>query len=546
MKHFVKYLILGLCSPFIFHSTTHANKSSHLSKRIHPSKIETYTTAELNNLSKTSPSVTRTTAPVQNVELQFTAATVENSKTLYRPQPNCNGWVGPEQYILMSNNQIRSFNKLTGQPDGVLDIDPSSFFQIAIADARIDFDRFGQRWFFAGIDTDYTTGSSPNLHLAFSDSAIITPNTKWTILVIPNAQIAPFLIPLGSGSIDYDQLAIDQNAVYVTVQTFDGPEANFYGASAIVFQKSSLTSNNPVITVFTQLNPDATPSDDFETYTPPADNFDRNPTYGYILGPNLTASAPNYNLATQMFFYRVINPGSSSPSITPAIPVNLPPSAYITATDRSDSTGAPHKGNLFGPGYYLQTLDNAPAAAHIRNHQLFTCTDILVDDTGTPNLLGDRIGVVWYQFDLTGGGVETESTVPILVQSGVLYDPTVTATPLFYFNSSIMTNKNGDLVIIANTSGVNEYVNIVYAGRKATDQAGQLRTPVTITNNIFPYNFGLEQFFINGFTFSVQRWGDLSSLAPDPVNDLDMWLTNQLPIIPNGYGITVAQLTPAS
>ena len=54
-----------------------------------------------------------------------------------------------------------------------------------------------------------------------------------------------------------------------------------------------------------------------------------------------------------------------------------------------------------------------------------------------------------------------------------------------------MTNKNGDLVIEGTVSGTNDYTNVFYAGRKATDPLGSLRDPVLVTNNTSnPYNYG--------------------------------------------------------
>ena len=70
--------------------------------------------------------------PAQIIGLNFEAATVSNTvqPTFVAGNQNLNGWVGPKQYILMSYGAIRSFDKITGQPDGVLNIDSASFFGI--------------------------------------------------------------------------------------------------------------------------------------------------------------------------------------------------------------------------------------------------------------------------------------------------------------------------------------------------------------------------------------------------------------------------------
>ena len=72
------------------------------------------------------------TQPAQTIGLNFTAATISDTLATDADLPNQNGWVGPQQYILMTYNIIRSFNKFTGQPDGVLDIDAPSFFGLML------------------------------------------------------------------------------------------------------------------------------------------------------------------------------------------------------------------------------------------------------------------------------------------------------------------------------------------------------------------------------------------------------------------------------
>jgi hypothetical protein len=42
-----------------------------------------------------------------------------------------------------------------------------------------------------------------------------------------------------------------------------------------------------------------------------------------------------------------------------------------------------------------------------------------------------------------------------------------------------------------------------------------------------------------------QRWGDLSSLCPDPINDLDIWATQEFAAVQNGWGVQATKLTPA-
>ena len=60
------------------------------------------------------------TGPAQTVGLNFTAATLKNILDPLVIPPNLNGSVGSTQYVLMTYGIVRSFDKTTGQPDGIL------------------------------------------------------------------------------------------------------------------------------------------------------------------------------------------------------------------------------------------------------------------------------------------------------------------------------------------------------------------------------------------------------------------------------------------
>ena len=482
----------------------------------------------------------------QNIGLNFVAATVEDVQVHFRPQPNCNGWVGPEQYILITNQCLRSFNNVTGEPDGILDIDSASFFGIPGFDVRIVYNRFVGRWFMSCEFNDYTNSGAYNLILAMSHDSVITKSTQWTIYTIPNATVNP---TFPTGSLDYQQLSSSENAVLICVSTFqDLAEAIYAGSSAVVIQMDSLLAGGPLnVTVFPYLLPgvgDYPLVGQFEQFISPADNFDLNPQFGYIINAaNYVYDFPtNDNIYNTFYFYRIENPGSTNPTLGPLI--------VLPAPNYADPANAPHKGNLFPGVGNLDTSFGTFEAAHVRNHQLYVVKDTQMDQNGVGNPAGDRVGIQWFQYDLTGDttgrglGVETATTVPVLIQSGTIFDNSPT-NPKFYFLPSIMTNKNQDLVVIGTVSSVNDYVNVFYAGRKGTDPANELSAPTLVTKNTsLPLNYAPNVSTSPG-PF-VQRWGDLGSLSPEPINDLDLWLTNQAVELENAWGIRVAQLIPAN
>ena len=164
------------------------------------------------------------TQPAQTIGLNFTAATVGNVLNGVGFNPNQSGWVGPEQYILMSYNIIRSFNKFTGQPDGILNIDSASFFGGLAEDIRIDYSRYANRWFMSAENSNFS-----ELLIVWSDSGVITPNTVWTIHTFTNAEVVPQNIPAdGPAFLDFQQLATDANAVYISVDTLDSTTGSIF------------------------------------------------------------------------------------------------------------------------------------------------------------------------------------------------------------------------------------------------------------------------------------------------------------------------------
>ena len=180
---------------------------------------------------------------------------------------------------------------------------------------------------------------------------------------------------------------------------------------------------------------------------------------------------------------------------------------------------------------------------------MFMCQDLQLDSDGNPNISGDRIGIRWYQFDLTGDSsgkglnAETGSTVPVLIQYGTLFDNAL-VNPLFYYMGALMVNRQGDMAISFNASGDDAFVNAGYAFRSVSDRIGTLREPVLITDTQFTYNFSPNISLNPGPP--IQRWGDQSTVVTDPDNDLTFWINQPYAAMQNAWGIQVTQVIPAS
>lgn len=479
----------------------------------------------------------------------FFGVTVQNAQSLLRAQPNSNGGVGPEQYVLITNDQIRSFNKATGKPDGILDMDTASFLGFPTADTHILYDRWSKRWIACGDVVNYYGGyvyDFPTIGIAYSDAPVITKNTKWKRYTFPNQVIIPpattASYPGGNSGVDSPLIATDQNAFYLTVSIFgfDAATSNYplIGVTLVVmplsaFDKESIEGR---YTVFPGVVAGGNPG--LTQQTPAANNFDRDPKYGYIINAQSPwvpqTPAPELNA---LYLFRIANSGGCNPNLGPQVTIPVP--TYVP------SLLAPHAGNRWGAFGTMQTTGCGfdTGGTHIRNKQLFVVQSSTVDITGTGTNIGDRVAVFWYQFDLTGdptgrgNGTETINTIPALVQRGVIYDNAPT-NPKFYYIPSIMTNKKGDIVITGNVSGAEDYINVFYALGKAGTNGGATTVPALLTHETLPYNMGALSF--NAYPLppsSGQRWGDYSSLFPDPCNDLDLWSTNEAVALPNGWGV---------
>lgn len=482
--------------------------------------------------------------PAQTIGIQFTAATIKDVAGFFRAQPNCTGAVGPTQYVEFTNQNVRSFSKSTGKPDGILDIDSATFLDApGAADAKLTFDRFGQRWFMTNDNPPVLFANPNTVTMVYSDGPVITPNTKWTVYHFPPELLTP---PLVGSSFDSAQLATDANAVYISVDTISG-SGNYLGVSSIVIPQSSFIEGNLFeFTVFPYLfNPAEYPDVGGLGFAPSPDNYDPNPEFGYII-VSPSVEVPGYFTYDNYFMLRIINPGSNNPTLYPssANPISLPAPVY------TDVGLVPHKGNLYGAGAFLQNFTGLDfGMPHIRNKQLYFVIPGLVNAAGIGTLPqdgGDRSAILWYQYDLTGDasgqglGIETESTVPVLIQSGVIFDPTDTPTPLNYWNPALMTDKDGNMAIIGNVAGENEYIQAFYTGRKPTDPLGTLRPITLLTNNAERYLFGT----LGATDNNAERWGDYCSLKPDPYNERNLWATSQVVEFQDGWGILTTELLP--
>ncbi len=484
----------------------------------------------------------------QTVGTVFVAGDQSTNPSFVGTPPGAMASVGPSQIITALNVGVTSFTR-AGTRDNVLDVQPSSFVNLDgdlnsianIFDTQIYFDRDTNRWFYAGLNYD-GLGNIVNggFTIAVSDGPIITNATAWTVVHIYNSTIVPDSNGCAGDQntfFDFLSMGVDRNAVYLGFSIFD-VDSNYLSTSAFVIQKSSLLNPGPAfITVFRDVVGFVGSEYPYRIssarLTAPY-NFDANPQFGYFISTDPLL----YGLLN---IYRVVNPGSTSPTLSPLIDLNVP------ATSSSALAQVPFAGNLFGSLGTLELSDDRIHSPVIRNGQLYAAQVIKVNSAGAvvlnPADVNARSAIRWYQINLSGGGTETATTQPTLVQAGTLFDNAVT-NPLWYNMPSLMVNQRGDLVIGFTVSSNLFSANAGFVGRLAGDPLGILRIG-TVPPNIYAAGGGQYSRMLGDGGFETppggQRWGSYSSTSLDPLDNMTMW-TIQERAINSLEQVVVAQL----
>src|SRR6476620_1995424 len=204
----------------------------------------------------------------QTIGLSFDAITGPAENGAF--PPDTMGAVGPSQFFLFVNGRLRTFNKMTGVGDGVLNASPNVFFSSVMtplsppvvlnftSDPQIRYDRLSGRWFVAIIDVPCTsagcgTFGANRWMVAVSDTAStpsITAATVWTFFFF---QTDP------TNFCDYPSLGVDSQALYVGCDMFT-PSPSFVGTNGYVVRKSSLLNGGSiVVTSFANLGTVSSP-----------------------------------------------------------------------------------------------------------------------------------------------------------------------------------------------------------------------------------------------------------------------------------------------
>lgn len=478
------------------------------------------------------PKITEAIAAPQTTGTSFTGATLADTASF---PPDTMGAVGPTQFVVFVNGRIRTFNKVTGVADGVINANPDVFFSSVMTpvtgsginfttDPQVRYDRLSSRWILQIIDIpssdESTIGDMPNrVLLAVSDAAsagIISASTVWTFYFVQQNTV-------GGGDtgefLDYDSLGVDSKALYIGGNMFDAVSGVFNNTSGFVVQKSSILNGGPiVITAFRDLI-----TADFSGDGPDSprgvDNLDPNANEGYFIGPSDSAFG-------RLIIRRVADPGGT-PTISDNISITVNSTAFPIRVD--------HLGNTRGSSGRLDALDDRLYAAQIRNGHLWTAHSIGVNSSGVAAGSGQvRDGVRWYELNVPAG-----SGTPTVVQSGTVFDSaTTTSGARHYWMPSAAISGQGHVAFGFSTAGTPYRIDAATNGRLTTDPLGQLGSPTIYTASSTSYNPPGDL----GDAQSGRRWGDYSFTSVDPQDDMTMWTIQEFCNATNSYAVRAVKL----
>lgn len=432
----------------------------------------------------------------------FTAATFDDSGMV---PPDAMGVVGPTQFILGANGRVRSFDKKSGKMDLAIDISTNLFFTPVsrgslTSDSRIRYDRTSDRWYIMILAVN------PNpvrIMLAVSDSGIITPLTKWSFY---------FFEPRTDKNPDYPTIGIDKNALYIgaNIMDFNG---KYSTSDGIVIQKKPLLAG----TLKAFLFKDLVLTRNFIGPTTPqgVDNFDPNPTDGYIIGID--------GLNTNLMVRRIKDPGGE-----PSISDNI----AIPVENADWPLQVPQMGSLKTKKFLLQGFDNRLCSPHIRNNLLYAGHNVAVDNKGSDiTKTATRDGCKWYEISLK------DPDHPKIAQSGILYQPSKEndTEERFYWTPGIMTNGLQTMMICCSASGDQEFANGAYVLRYSNDPPGTLREPHLFTHSHVVYTLGFPP-------YENLRWGEYSHVSVDPLDNMTFWDIAEFSYKENSWGLQVVRI----
>ena len=422
--------------------------------------------------------------------------------------PDVVGAVGPDQILVPSNGRIKVFDK--GGVLGGLNVTTDVFFasvrSASTSDPHVRYDRLSQRWFVVMIDI-----ATPNRVLvAVSSGSHINSTSSFTFYQFQHDLVGTTPNTDTGGFADYPTLGVDANALYVGMNIFNAAGNAVIGTTVYILRKSALLSGSLVVTPFRQIG--AAAGTGAGPWTPQGvDNDDPGATEGYFI----SVDDASFSL---LDVRRVSTPGA-----TPTLSGNL----NITVP----STYFPLNVPALGTSTLLDALDDRLFAAALHKNKiagsssLWTAHNIRVNTSGVGGSAGTRDACRWYEIGTLSGS-------PSLLQSGTLFDPTVT-NPRYFWIPSVAMSGQGHVALGSSTAGTGLRAEVATSGRLSSDALGTTQAFTLAQSSTFAYDVTVT---------NPQRWGDFSQTVVDPTDDMTLWTFQEYCNATNSWGVRVLQL----
>lgn len=398
--------------------------------------------------------------------------------------PDTNAAVGATQVVETVNQSFAVFNKSTGAivagptTMGSLwaNVDSNCSNNNNLSDPVVLYDQMAGRWV-----VEIITVSSPyKFCMAVSSTSDATGTYH------------AYAFTDSSGLPDYTKMGVWPDAYYLAGRQFNASLTSFLGPIACAADRSAMIAGSSATLQCIQINnPNVDgmlPANLDGATAPPSGS----PEY-FVLIP-LPDSGTSSSLQIYQFHY--VKPSGS----TLSGPVNIAVKSYTEAS--SFGGFVPQSGTtqkLDGTGFTLM---------HRLAYRNFTGTGaheslVVTHSVSVGSSTSKRYAPRWYE-------IRSPGTTPVVFQQGT-YSPNTT----WRWCGSIAMDKLGDIALGYSASSSSIHPQIRYTGRVPTDALGSMEAEATIFSGS------------GSQTGRLNRWGDYSSMAIDPVDDCTFWYSNE-------------------
>ena len=397
--------------------------------------------------------------------------------------PDTNGSVGSTQFVQIVNEGYQVFDKATG--NSVLG--PNSLASLwsgfggacenfGFGDPTVVFDKIANRWVI-------TQFASRNGNIPITDYCIAVSTTDDA-----TGAYNRYGFHLSNNFIDYPKLGVWPDAYYLSINLFNSSGTAFLGPQPFAFNRAKMITGMPATFItFPPLGSNHAPflpSDLDGKIKPPAG------------APNTYVEWPaNGTYNVYHFHVNFVTPTNSTFTLFASPPAA--PFTQLCPTTRAcvPELGAGGSDRLDGIGDRLMY--------RLAYRRFGDGHESLV---GNYTVQSNNVAAVrWFELRRVTAG-------PVRVFQESTYQPDAT----WRWMGSAAMDKFGNLVIGFSASSPTIHPQIRYAGRLATDPLNTLAQG--------------EAHLFNGAGSQLDtgnRWGDYSSMAIDPVDDLTFWYTTE-------------------